>query len=63
MLGPHCTENPPVLSSNSGGGNIQEIGGLQTYVTGNQDSNLAILLAADAFGNNKISMTNFLIYS
>lgn len=50
MLGPHCTENPPTLSSTCGAGNIQEIGGLQTYVTGNQDSKLAILLAADAFG-------------
>lgn len=50
MLGPHCTENPPTLSSATGAGNIQEIGGLQTYVTGIQDSKLAILLAADAFG-------------
>ena len=51
MLGPHCTENPPSLSSTCGAGNIQEIGGLQTYVTGDQNSKLAILLAADAFGN------------
>lgn len=50
MLGPHCTENPPVLSSTFGEGNIQEIGGLQAYVTGDQDSKLAIVLAADAFG-------------
>ncbi|XP_047983611.1 endo-1,3;1,4-beta-D-glucanase-like [Salvia hispanica] len=50
MLGPHCTENPPSLSSTCGAGNIQEIGGLQTYVTGDQNSKLAILLAADAFG-------------
>lgn len=50
MLGPHCTENPPSLSSTFGAGNVQQIGGLQSYVTGSQDSNLAILLAADAFG-------------
>lgn len=50
MLGPHCTENPPSLSSTFGAGNVQQIGGLQTYVTGSQDSKLAILLAADAFG-------------
>ncbi|KAH6816505.1 alpha/beta-Hydrolases superfamily protein [Perilla frutescens var. frutescens] len=50
MLGPHCTDNPPTLSSTCGAGNIQEIGGLQTYVTGDQNSKLAILLAADAFG-------------
>ncbi|KAI3469502.1 hypothetical protein Pfo_026165 [Paulownia fortunei] len=50
MLGPQCTENPPTLSSTCGAGNIQEIGGLQTYVTGDQDSKLAILLVSDAFG-------------
>lgn len=50
MLGPHCTDNAPTLSSKCGAGNIQELGGLQTYVTGDQDSKLAILLAADAFG-------------
>jgi len=43
-------ENPPSLSSTSGVGSVQEIGGLQTYVTGNQDSKLAILLIHDAYG-------------
>ncbi|GFP83967.1 endo-1 3 [Phtheirospermum japonicum] len=51
MLGSQCTENPPALISSSGeGNNIEEIGGLKTYVTGDQDSKLAVLLLSDAFG-------------
>ncbi|KAG8370173.1 hypothetical protein BUALT_Bualt14G0089700 [Buddleja alternifolia] len=50
MLGPHCTENPPTLSSTYGSGSVEEIGGLKSYVTGNQHSKLAILMIADAFG-------------
>lgn len=60
MLGPQCTENPPTLSPTFGAGNVQEIGGLKTYVTGDQDSKLAILLVSDAYGKKKIS-TKFLI--
>ncbi|KAG8370174.1 hypothetical protein BUALT_Bualt14G0089800 [Buddleja alternifolia] len=50
MLGPHCTKNPPTLSSTCGSGTVEEIGGLKTYVTGSQHSKLAILLIADAYG-------------
>jgi len=45
-----CLENPPSLSSTSGLGSVQEIGGLKAYVTGPQDSKLAILLISDVFG-------------
>lgn len=55
MLGHECTENPPTLSSSCGDGNIQQIAGLQTYVTGDLQSNLAVLLIADAFGNSIFS--------
>ncbi|KAJ9536559.1 hypothetical protein OSB04_un000258 [Centaurea solstitialis] len=37
-------------SSSCGNGSIEEIGGLKAYVSGNRSSNLAILLASDAFG-------------
>ncbi|KAL7229481.1 hypothetical protein ACSBR2_008066 [Camellia fascicularis] len=46
-----CFENPPSLSSICGSGNLQEIGGLKTYVTGPQDSKLAILLISNVFCN------------
>ncbi|KAL8472671.1 hypothetical protein ACS0TY_029117 [Phlomoides rotata] len=50
MLCSDCTKNPPTLSPTSGAGIVQEIGGFSTYVTGNQDSKLAIVLLSDAFG-------------
>ncbi|CAI9776836.1 unnamed protein product [Fraxinus pennsylvanica] len=50
MLGPQCCENPPSLSPSCGAGSVQEIGGLKSYVIGSQDSKVAILLIADAFG-------------
>ncbi|CDP16397.1 unnamed protein product [Coffea canephora] len=50
MSGPMCFSNPPKLSSTCGAGNVEEIAGLQTYVTGRRDSHRAILLIADAFG-------------
>ncbi|KAL3812718.1 hypothetical protein ACJIZ3_013986 [Penstemon smallii] len=50
MLGPHCTKNPPTLSSTCGAGHVEEFAGLQTYITGDQDSKLAIILLADAYG-------------
>ncbi|KAL7242636.1 hypothetical protein ACSBR1_015093 [Camellia fascicularis] len=57
MATSQCFENPPSLSSICGSGNlqaqyiycIQEIGGLKTYVTGPQDSKLAILCISDVF--------------
>ncbi|KAI4342778.1 hypothetical protein MLD38_027362 [Melastoma candidum] len=45
-----CFENPPVLSSPAGAGHVEELAGLKTYITGSPDSNLAVLLLADAFG-------------
>ncbi|XVF64984.1 hypothetical protein PTKIN_Ptkin09bG0210400 [Pterospermum kingtungense] len=50
MLSSHCFENPPSKSTACGAGSVQEVAGLATYVTGPPDSNLAILLIADAFG-------------
>ncbi|KAL6971424.1 carboxymethylenebutenolidase [Sarracenia purpurea var. burkii] len=50
MASSQCFENPPSLSSTSGAGSVQVLGGLKTYVTGPQDSKLAILLISDVFG-------------
>ncbi|KAL2506764.1 alpha/beta-Hydrolases superfamily protein [Abeliophyllum distichum] len=70
MLGPQCCENPPSLSPSCGAGSVQEIGGLKTYVIGSQDSKVAILLIADAFGyeapnlrklTDKVATSGFLV--
>ncbi|KAL3507988.1 hypothetical protein ACH5RR_033370 [Cinchona calisaya] len=50
MSGPMCFSNPPKLSSTSGAGKVEEIAGIQTYVSGSPDTHKAILLVADAFG-------------
>ncbi|CDP20217.1 unnamed protein product [Coffea canephora] len=50
MSGPQCCENAPSLSSSSGAGHVEEIGGLQSYVTGPADSKIAVLLVSDVFG-------------
>ena len=50
MSGPQCCENPPSLSSSCGAGHVETFGGLNSYVSGKPDSNLAILLISDVFG-------------
>ncbi|XP_059650130.1 endo-1,3;1,4-beta-D-glucanase-like [Cornus florida] len=50
MATSQCFVNPPNLSSTCGAGCVQELGGLKTYITGPQDSKLAILLVSDVFG-------------
>ncbi|KAK9287688.1 hypothetical protein L1049_016126 [Liquidambar formosana] len=50
MSGPQCCENPPSLSFSCGSGHVEQIGGLNSYVTGPPDSKLAILLVSDIFG-------------
>ncbi|XP_052207708.1 endo-1,3;1,4-beta-D-glucanase-like [Diospyros lotus] len=50
MSGPQCCSNPPTLSSSSGGGHVEELGGLKSYVSGSLDSKHAILLVSDIFG-------------
>lgn len=47
---PQCLENPPRSSPTCGLGSVQQLGGLQTYVTGPPDSDRAILLVSDVFG-------------
>ncbi|KAH9602106.1 hypothetical protein KSS87_001855 [Heliosperma pusillum] len=57
MSTPQCCENPPKLSPSYGEGSIENIGGLNTYVTlpsnsySNSNSVPAILLISDVFEN------------
>ncbi|XP_044499455.1 endo-1,3;1,4-beta-D-glucanase-like [Mangifera indica] len=50
MASSQCLENPPTLSPTCGAGTVEELGGLNTYVTGPSDSKRAIILISDAFG-------------
>nr|ABR92334.1 putative dienelactone hydrolase family protein [Salvia miltiorrhiza] len=50
MAGAQCCENPPTLSSGSGSGKVEEIGGISSYVSGPADSKAAIILISDVFG-------------
>ncbi|KAG8370176.1 hypothetical protein BUALT_Bualt14G0090000 [Buddleja alternifolia] len=50
MSGNQCCENPPTLSSSSGAGQVQQLGGLNCYVSGLADSQFAVLLISDIFG-------------
>lgn len=50
MSGAQCCENPPTLSSGSGSGQVQEFGGLTSYVSGPADSKAAVVLISDVFG-------------
>ncbi|KAH7573709.1 hypothetical protein JRO89_XS03G0196200 [Xanthoceras sorbifolium] len=50
MSSSQCLVNPPTLSPTCGAGTVEELGGLNTYVTGPSDSNLAVLLISDIFG-------------
>ncbi|KAI3995049.1 hypothetical protein MKX01_020821 [Papaver californicum] len=50
MVGSQCCENPPDFSLSSGSGFVEEIGGLESYISGSLDSKLGILLVSDVFG-------------
>ncbi|XP_026382741.1 endo-1,3;1,4-beta-D-glucanase-like [Papaver somniferum] len=51
MVGSQCCENPPDLSLISGSsGCVENIGGLESYISGSLDSKLGILLVSDVFG-------------
>ncbi|KAF7813746.1 endo-1,3-1,4-beta-D-glucanase [Senna tora] len=50
MLGKECCSNPPTLNPNAGAGHVQKLAGLDAYVSGSSDSNLAVILASDIMG-------------
>ncbi|KAI3834476.1 hypothetical protein MKX03_012870 [Papaver bracteatum] len=58
MAGLQCCQNPPDLSLSSGNGCVEEIGGLQSYVSGSLDSKLGILLVSDVFGYEAPNLRN-----
>ncbi|RZC68016.1 hypothetical protein C5167_011716 [Papaver somniferum] len=58
MVGIQCCQNPSDLSLSSGSGHVEEIGGLQSYVSGSSDSKLGILLVSDAFGYEAPNLRN-----
>nr|GMD10566.1 endo-1,3;1,4-beta-D-glucanase-like isoform X1 [Ipomoea batatas] len=49
MSSPHCIANPPKLCSSYGAGKVQQLGGLNCYVSGPSHSKLAVLLVSDVF--------------
>ncbi|KAL9997841.1 putative dienelactone hydrolase, alpha/Beta hydrolase [Helianthus debilis subsp. tardiflorus] len=52
MSGPKCCQNPPVFSSGSGeeAGEVVQIASFSSYVSGNPESKIAVLLVSDVFG-------------
>ncbi|KAC9372044.1 hypothetical protein E3N88_45940 [Mikania micrantha] len=50
MSGPECCENPPGTSSGGESGEIKQIASLKSYVSGNPDSKLGVLLIYDVYG-------------
>ncbi|MFS7991933.1 putative dienelactone hydrolase, alpha/Beta hydrolase [Helianthus anomalus] len=50
MFGPACCDNPPGISSGEESGQIKKLASLNSYVSGNPDSKLAVLLISDAYG-------------
>ncbi|KAI7738508.1 hypothetical protein M8C21_000212, partial [Ambrosia artemisiifolia] len=50
MSGPACCNNPPAAFSGEQSGQIKTIASINSYVSGNPDSNLAVLLISDVYG-------------
>ncbi|PWA64578.1 alpha/beta-Hydrolases superfamily protein [Artemisia annua] len=46
-VGPECCSNPPAIIS---GSDVVQIGSLNSYVSGNPDSNIGVILVSDVFG-------------
>ncbi|CAJ2634511.1 unnamed protein product [Trifolium pratense] len=57
MSGPECCSNAPILNPNYGVGHVEKLGGLDTYVTGPSNSNLAILMVSEVFGTSKLLLS------
>ncbi|KAI7754261.1 hypothetical protein M8C21_033538 [Ambrosia artemisiifolia] len=50
MSGPECCQNPPAISSGGESGEVLQIASLSSYVSGNPDSKVAVILVSDVFG-------------
>jgi len=60
MSGPECCSNPPLLNPNAGAGHVEKLAGLDSYIAGSPNSNLAVLLISDVFGD---LLSKFHLYS
>ncbi|KAL4590217.1 hypothetical protein LXL04_003143 [Taraxacum kok-saghyz] len=49
MSGPECCENPPTLASVGESSDVLQIASLNSYVSGNTDSKIAVLLISDVY--------------
>ncbi|XP_027332354.1 endo-1,3;1,4-beta-D-glucanase-like isoform X3 [Abrus precatorius] len=58
MSGPECCSNPPILNPNGGAGHVEELAGLNCYLTGSPHSNLAVLLVSDIYGYEAPNLRN-----
>ncbi|KAH7679541.1 putative hydrolase related to dienelactone hydrolase protein [Dioscorea alata] len=60
MASSQCCENPPTLNPSAGAGSVlEDFGGLRAYVTGNSESNLAVILASDIYGFESPNLRKF----
>ncbi|CAK9318595.1 unnamed protein product [Citrullus colocynthis] len=50
MSGPQCCSNPPTTNPSSRAGHLEQLAGLNSYVTGSPDSKIAVILITDVFG-------------
>ncbi|XP_071742044.1 endo-1,3;1,4-beta-D-glucanase-like [Rutidosis leptorrhynchoides] len=51
MSGPACCDNPPAAaSSGSESGEVVQIASLNSYISGNNDSKVSVILASDVYG-------------
>ncbi|XP_038882294.1 endo-1,3;1,4-beta-D-glucanase-like isoform X1 [Benincasa hispida] len=51
MSGSQCCSNPPTTNPSSGAGHLQQLGGLNSYVTGSPDSKLTVIFITDVYGS------------
>ncbi|ESW26150.1 hypothetical protein PHAVU_003G095100 [Phaseolus vulgaris] len=58
MSGPECCSNPPLLNPNAGAGHVEKLAGLDSYIAGSPNSNLAVLLISDVFGYEAPNLRN-----
>lgn len=60
MSGSECLVNPPALVSGGESNNVLQIASLNSYVSGNADSKVALLFISNIHGTQLNSSCNFL---
>ncbi|MFS7981367.1 putative dienelactone hydrolase, alpha/Beta hydrolase [Helianthus anomalus] len=59
MSGPECCQNPQAISSGRESGELLQIGSLNSYVSGNPDSKVAVLLVSDVQLADKVAAAGY----